>query len=136
MSTKALAAFNAFACNAADDSSAPEVVSAALVVITFVSMQLGRSAARATSESFDGRQRVQTPFKQHGVVAVCTAHQYHQRDASGVYDDVSFGAEFASVRGVRTGLRAPLGLGVDEPSMLARLQSIWSYSRRCSSIAR
>ena len=55
VSAKARAAFNAFASNAADDSQAPEVVSAALVVITLVSMQLGRSAARATSESFDGR---------------------------------------------------------------------------------
>ena len=63
-------------------------------------------------------------------MSVRTADKNYQRDASGVYDEVSFGAEFSSVGGVWTRFLAPRGLGTEEPSMLARLQSIWSCSRK------
>src|SRR5260221_13392892 len=62
-------------------------------------------------------------------------YQDHQRDASGIYDDVPLGAELASVRGVWARFLAPRGLGTEEPSMLARLQSIWSCSRKRVSMA-
>lgn len=57
------------------------------------------------------------------------------RNPSGVYDDVSFGAAFFSVGGVRACFLAPRGLGTEDPSMLARLQSIWSCSRKRLSMA-
>ena len=66
---------------------------------------------------------------------VRAADQDHQRDASGIYDDVPLGAELASVRGVGARFLAPRGLGTEEPSMLARLQSIWSCSRKRISMA-
>src|SRR5260221_14781624 len=44
-------------------------------------------------------------------------YQDHQRDASGIYDDVPLGAELASVRGVWARFLAPRGLGTEEPSM-------------------
>ena len=42
-----------------------------------------------------------------GVMSVCPANQDHQRDASGVYNEVSFGAKLASVRGVGARFMAP-----------------------------
>lgn len=66
---------------------------------------------------------------------VRSAEQRHQRNAPRVYDDVPLGAEFASVRGVGARFLAPGGLGTDEQSMLAQLQSIWSCSRSRTSMA-
>ena len=66
---------------------------------------------------------------------VCPIDQDNQWDALGIYNDVLFGAEFASVCGGRARFIAPRGLGTEEPSMLARLQSIWSCSRRRTNMA-
>ena len=69
------------------------------------------------------------------VVPIGATDQHHQRNTPGVYDDVSLGAKLASVRGVGPCFLAPRGLGTEEPSMLARLQSIWSCSRKRVSMA-
>lgn len=97
---------------------------AALVVIALVCMQLCWPFARAPLQTCDGRERIHARLKHLGVMPVRSADQNHQRDASGIYDDVPLGAEFASVRGVGARFLAPRGLGTEEPSMLARLQSI------------
>ena len=81
------------------------------------------------------RNGVHALLEHLGVMSVCPANQDHQRDASGVYDDVPLGAEFSSVGGVRACFLAPRGLGTEEPSILARLQSIWSCSRKRISMA-
>src|SRR5256885_14370418 len=57
------------------------------------------------------RNRVHAPLEHLGVVPVRAADQDHQRDASGIYDDVPLGAELASVRGVWARFLAPRGLG-------------------------
>lgn len=54
---------------------------------------------------------------------VRTADQDHQRNASGIYDDVSFGAELASVRGVGARFLAPGGL-------VPRSHQCWPGSNR------
>lgn len=133
---KPLAALDALSGNATGDSTSLQIVTATLVVVALVCMQLTWSAPWSTAQPFDSGQCIQTPLEQHGVMPVGTAHQHYQRNAAGIYDDVPLGAELAPVRGVGTRFLAPRGLGTDEPSMLARLQSIWSYSRKCSSVAR
>ncbi|GEQ77856.1 hypothetical protein CTTA_4861 [Comamonas testosteroni] len=66
---------------------------------------------------------------------VGSTDQDNQWDTLGIYNDVPFGAEFASVCGVRARFVAPQGLGTAEPSILARLQSIWSCTRRRTNMA-
>ena len=66
---------------------------------------------------------------------VGTIDEDQQRDASGIYNEVALGAKLVSVRGVGARFLAPRGLGTEEPSMQARLQSIWSCSRRRTSMA-
>ena len=98
-------------------------------------MQLRRPLACPPRQACNGWNRIHALLEHHGVVPVGTADEDHQRDASGIYDDMSFGAELASVGGVGARFLAPRGLGTEEPSMLARLQSIWSCSRRRTCMA-
>lgn len=49
------------------------------------------------------------------------ADQDHHRDACCIYNDVSLGAEFASVREIRSRFLAPQGRCTWERLMLARL---------------
>ena len=130
-----LAALDSSPGNPAGHASSSEVGSAALVVVACVRMQLRRSLACPPRQACNGWNRIHAFLKHHGVVPVGTADEDHQRDASGIYNEVSFGAELASVRGVGARFLAPRGLGTEEPSMLARLQSIWSCSRRRTSMA-
>lgn len=132
---QSLAALNASSGNPADDAPLPQIGSASLEVVAFVCVQLGWSFTGTPWQASNRRNRVHTPLEHLGVVPVRAADQDHQRDASGIYDDVSFGAELASVRGVRARFLAPRGLGTEESSMLARLQSIWLCSRKRISMA-
>ena len=130
-----LAALNASSGNSANDAPLPQVGSASLEVVAFVGVQLCRSSTGTSWQASNRRNRVHAPLEHLGVVPVRAADQDHQRDASGIYDDVPLGAELASVRGVWARFLAPRGLGTEEPSMLARLQSIWSCSRKRVSMA-
>lgn len=114
---------------------AAQMRSASGVVITLVRMQLRGPAPRPSAQSFDCWECIDALFEHHGVVPIGATDQHHQRNTPGVYDDVPLGAELASIRGVGACFLALRGLGTDEPSMLARLQSIWSCSRRRTSIA-
>jgi len=131
-----LATFNPPSANPAGNASLPQVLAATLVVIAFVGVQLCWSFTGTPCQACNRRNRVHAPLKHLGVVPVRTADQGHQRDASGIYNDVSLGAELASVCRVGACFLAPRGLGTEEPSMLARPQSIWSCSRSRTSIAR
>ena len=135
MLAQPFAAFNAAPGNAIGYASLPQIGTAAFLVIAFVCRQLRWSLASRTLQACNGRDRIHAPLEHHGVMSVRTADKNYQRDASGVYDDVSFGAEFSSVGGVRACFLAPRGLGTEEPSILARLQSIWSCSRKRISMA-
>lgn len=108
---------------------------ASRVVVALVGMQLRWPAARPAAQPFDCRECIDAPLEHDGVVPVSSTDQYHQWNASGIYNDVPFASELAPVRGVGACFLAPRGLGTDEPSMLARLQSIWSCSRRRTSMA-
>lgn len=119
-----LAAFNAFSRNATGDATPPQIVPASLVVIPLVRMQFGGSPTRSAAQPFDGWQCIQTLLEQHRVMPIRCAYQDNKGYTSSIYDDMSLGAEFASICGVGACFRAPRGLGTDEPSMLARPQSI------------
>ena len=119
-----LAAFNAFSRNATGDATPPQIVPASLVVIPLVRMQFGGSPTRSAAQPFDGWQCIQTLLEQHRVMPIRCAYQDNKGYTSSIYDDMSLGAVFASICGVGACFRAPRGLGTDEPSMLARPQSI------------
>ena len=97
-----LAALNASSGNSANDAPPPQVGSASLQIVAFVGVQLGWSFTRTPWQACNRRNRVHALLEHLGVMPVRTADQDHQRNAPGIYDDVSFGAELASVRGVGT----------------------------------
>ncbi len=136
MFAQLFAALDSTPGNPAGDTALPQVSTAALVVVAFVRVQLCRSLACPPQQASNSWNRIHALLEHHGVVPISTADEEHQRDTSGIYNEVSFGAELASVRGVGARFLAPRGLGTDGPSMLARLQSIWSCSRSRTSIAR
>lgn len=124
MPAQPLVDLDASSGNPADDASLLQIVTAARVVVALVGMQLGWSAARLALQSPDGWQSIDAFLEHHRIVPIRTTDQYHQRNAPRVYDDVPLGAEFSPVGGVGAGFLAPGGLGTEEPSMFARLQSI------------
>jgi hypothetical protein len=136
MFAQLFAALDSTPGNPAGDTALPQVSTAALVVVAFVRVQLCRSLACPPQQASNSWNRIHALLEHHGVVPISTADEEHQRDTSGIYNEVSFGAELASVRGVGARFLAPRGLGTDGPSMLARLQSTWSCSRSRTSIAR
>ena len=123
-------AVNASSGNAAGDTPSSQVRTATLVVIALAGAQLRWSFAGVPWQACNRRNSVHAPLEHLGVVTVCAADQDHQRDASGIYNDLSFGAELAYVRRVGPRFLAPRGLGTEEPSMLPRHQSIWSCLRK------
>ncbi len=67
--------------------------------IALVGVQLRWSFTGMPSQACNRRNRVHTPLEHLGVLPVRRADQDRQRDASGIYNDVSLGAELAlSVR--------------------------------------
>ena len=121
--------------NPAGNASSPEIGTAALVVVAFVRMQLRRPLACPPRQARNGWNRIHALLKTSWSRAAGTTNEDRQRDASGIYNEVALAAKLASVRGVGARFLAPRGLGTEEPSMLARLQSIWSCSRRRTSMA-
>lgn len=87
-------------------------------------MQLLRPATWPAAQPSDRLRRINALLEHYGVVPVRSTDQHHQGDALHVYNDVPLATELASVRGVGACFLAPRGLGTDESSMLARLQSI------------
>ncbi len=89
-----------------------QIVTATLVVISFVCMQLDWSAPWPAFESFDRWQRIQALLKPHRVMPVCCTDQHNQRNAASVYNNMALAAELASVCRVGACLLAPRGLGL------------------------
>lgn len=130
MLAQSLAALDASSGNPTNDASLPQVGSASLEVVAFVGVQFQWSS---TGGVLAGQQSQE--LRPRTSRTSWSRAQDHQRNASSIYDDVPLGAELASVRWVRACFLAPRGLGTEEPSMLARLQSIWSCSRKRDSMA-
>jgi len=103
---------------------------------TLDGVELVRAASRSAGQAKHRRNRIDQGLKDSRVVPIGTRHEQRQGDTAPVYDEMALAAELAAVRGVRAGLLAPRGLATAAPSMLARVQSIWSCSRRRVSMAR
>ncbi len=113
------------------DTSLAQVLPTAREVVSPICMKLVGAASRTTTESRHARDGVNERFEHHRVVTIGDGYHRRQRHAASVYDEMSLAAKLAAIRWVRSGLLAPpRGLATVAPSMLARLQSIWSCSRR------
>lgn len=87
-----LAVFNTTSCDAAEDSTLSQVRPAAGIVVALVCVKLVGPPARVALKSFDCRHGIYTWLKHHRVMPVSATDQDNQRDALGIYDDVSLGA--------------------------------------------
>ena len=79
-------------CDTAEDSTLSQVRPAAGIVVALVCMKFVGPPARAALQSFDCRHGIYTWLKHHRVMPVSATDQDNQRDALGIYDDVSLGA--------------------------------------------
>ena len=136
MFAQAVVLLDASTSNPGNDAPLAQVLPATRKVVALVCVQFVRTATGAAIEARHVRYRVDERLEHHRVVAICTRERQRQGHASLVDNQVTLAAEFASICGVRPGLFAPRGLDTEAPSMLVRLQSSWSCSRRRLSKAR
>lgn len=118
------------------DAALAQMLTTPSEVITLVGMEFVWTASRSTGQACHCRQCIDQGFEDDRVVPIGARYSQRQGNAAPVYDEMTFAAEFSSIRGIRASLLAPRGLATDAPSMLARLQSIWSCSRKRVSRAR
>ena len=111
-------------------------MSALGVIVAFVGMQLAGPLSWPAIQSRYRWDCIQRAFERHRIVSVRSRDRNGQRDASCIYDDMAFAAEFSSVGRVGASFLAARGLDTLAPSILARLQSIWSCWRSLCSRAR
>ena len=131
-----LAALYSSAGYAGDDPSPSECSSAALEVISFVSMQLaGTSSATSTQKArlLDRLDGIQHVGESVGVVDISRSADHRERDSFGVDHNMALRALFALVCGVRPCTLAPLFAGTLALSTEARDQSILPSSPNLSS---
>lgn len=121
IATEAIAAFDALASNACSDSPLSQVASAARIIVAFVRVQLVGSLSWSSIQPRYRRDRIERAFERYRIVPVRSSDRDCQRDASCIYDDVTFAAEFSPVSRVGAGFLAPRGLATLAPSILARL---------------
>ena len=124
-----LAAFNAAPRDAHLDTSLAQCLAAFVVVIALVGMNPVRSLSRSALQTCDGLHGIEQWLKKHRVVPVSSAYQDCQGNTTCISQNVALAAELAPVGRVRACVLAPRGLETLAPSILARLQSIWSYWR-------
>lgn len=136
VASKSLLTFHAAPGDACRDPSLFQVLPAAGEVVALVRMQFIRAFAGPATQARHCRDCVNRALERDRVMPVGSGDRDRQGDAASVYDEVSFRPEFAAVRWVGAGFRAPRGLGALAASTLARPQSIWSCSRNRRSIAR
>ncbi len=109
MTPKALLALNALASNTCRNSAPVQLLSTATAVVCLIGVQLVRPFARPAIQTRQRRNCVQRWLEGNRVVPIGARHGNRQRKSPGIYDDVSFAAQFAPVRRVGPCLRAPRG---------------------------
>lgn len=127
---------DAAASDPGSDTPFAQMPPASREVVSLIRVKFVGAASRAAIESWHTRDGINERFEYYRVVAIGPGDHQRQRHAAPVYDEVSLAAELAAIRWVRPGLLAPRGLATAAPSMLARLQSIWSCSRKRLSSAK
>lgn len=136
MFAEAVVLLDAPTSNPGNDAALVQVLSAACKVVALVGVKLVRAASGATTEARHAGYGVDKCFERYRIVAIRACDSQRQGHAPLVHNQVTLAAEFAPIRGVWASLFAPRGLDTDAPSIQARLQSIWSCSRRRLSRAR
>jgi hypothetical protein len=117
----------------------PQGLSATREVVAFVGMQLLGTlprSARTTARLPDRLDAIYSLLQELGVVDVCGAEYYRERDASSVRNNMALRARLSLIRRIRSGLLAPLLAGTLAESREALSQSSWSASPRRSKSTR
>lgn len=109
MPSQSILAFDALAGNPCRDTSFSQVMLAPHVIVAFVGMQLTGPLSWPTIQSRYRRDCIQRAFERHRIVPVRSRDRNGQRDASCIYDDMAFAAEFSPVSRVGAGFLAPSG---------------------------
>jgi hypothetical protein len=110
--------------DAGRDAPSPGRLAAAVVVVPFVGVQLGRAPTRAPGALPDRQHRVEQRFEEAAVVDVGRAEQERERDAVRVDQDVPLGAGLAAVGRVRPDVLAPFFAGKEALSSEQRPKSV------------
>ncbi|ACR32735.1 Hypothetical protein bglu_2p0740 (plasmid) [Burkholderia glumae BGR1] len=110
MPPKSLATFDTAAGNTGLDAALSQIAPATSEVIPFVGVQFGRPLARLTIQARHGRNGIERGLECHRIVSVGSRDRDGQRNATCIYDDVSFRSELAAISRVGAGFLAPRGL--------------------------
>jgi len=111
MLAKTVIRLDAAAGDARDDASLVQMATAACEVVPLVGVELLGAAPRSARQTRHRGYCIDQVFEHNGVVPVRPRHRHRQRDTASVYDEMSFAAKFAAIRGVRASLLAPRGAG-------------------------
>src|SRR5215203_6621999 len=132
VSSQLLAALYPLPCYATLDAALPQDLSALLVVVSFVSVQLLRTLPRPATGALYGLDGIHEFLEDHRVVGIGGAEHHAQRDAPSVRNKVALRVRFSLIRRILAGFCAPLFAGMEAESKEARSQSIRSASPRRS----
>ncbi len=136
VTAQALPALDALAGDPGPYAAPLQILPTSAAVVSLVGMQLVGALTRPAIQATYRGNRIQGGFECDRVMSIRPCYGDGQGNASGIDYEVPLAPEFAAIRRARPGLFAPRGLGTLAPSMLARLQSIWSCSRSRTSMAR
>ena len=111
------------------NSFAAKLVTMRLRIIAPITLHAIRFLTRPSRLSGNGRNRL-NQWQQLGYIVTIGPGQCGcKRDSFAIGDDVVFGAQFPSIRGIRTCFRPPKTARTEPESTTAREKSIWSDSR-------
>ncbi len=136
VTAQALPALDALAGDPGPYAAPLQILPTSAAVVSLVGMQLVGALTRPAIQATYRGNRIQGGFECDRVMSIRPCYGDGQGNASGIDYEVPLAPEFAAIRRARPGLFAPRGLGTLAPSILARLQSIWSCSRSRTSMAR
>ena len=136
MSTQLLTGLDAATCDAGRDPATAASLSAPLMVVGLVGVELVWSASCPTTLPSDRRNSVEQFLERHAVVGVGAGQNEGERKTVPIGDQVALGAEPATVGRVRPVLSPPFLAATDALSMQARLQSIRLAARSRQSNSR
>lgn len=99
-------------------------------------MQFFGTLAWVVSQGWYGSDSIESSLECDRIMPIGFCHPNGQRHALGIYNKVSFTAEFAAIGWIGSDFLTRGGLGTLSPSTLACSQTLWSCSRNPRSIAK